>query len=338
MVLCALMALPAEGPAGQPAPGPDAGPPGGAPRQGGTYRRPLENDPVTLDPALVSDIYAFTVIQQIFDGLVQFGESAGIRPCLAQSWKSSRDGLTWTFQLRRGVKFHHGREMTADDVIYSFTRLLDPHQHARVGVADFLLKIRGAREVAGGRAARLEGLRALDPYTVEVVLTEPSAQLVPSLGVAHTKIVPREVVERLGARFGAEPVGTGPFKFLEWQRNQRLVLAANPDYFGGRPHVNRLEYRVFPGLAHDRMLASFERGELEDSPIPASERKRFLGRSPHQVVQRPILGMAFLAFNTAMHPFDNPKVRQAIGHAIDRAEIVRTINQGRFAPGSGILP
>ena len=338
LVLCALLALLSEGPAGQPAPGPAAVRAGGPPSQGGTYRRPLENDPVTLDPAFVSDIYAFTVLQQIFDGLVQYDESAGIRPCLAQSWKSSRDGLTWTFQLRRGVRFHHGREMTADDVIYSLTRLLDPRRHVRVGVADFFLKIRGAKEFAGGKAVRIEGLRALDPYTLEVVLTEPSAQFLASLGVANTKIVPREIVERLGERFGVEPVGTGPFRFVEWQRSQRLVLAANPDYFGGRPHVDRVEYRVFPGLATDRILASFERGELEDSPIPAGERRRFLDRGPYQLVQRPILGVAFLAFNTAVRPFDDARVRQAIAYAIDRTEIARTINQARFIPGSGILP
>ncbi len=331
------MALSVEGRAAQPAASP-APEDGGAPRPGGTYRRPLENDPGTLDPAFVSDIYSFTVIQQIFDGLVQYDRSAGIRPSLAQSWKSSRDGLTWTFQLRQGVKFHHGREMTADDVVYSFTRLLDPRQQPRAVVSDYFLKIKGARDFAAGRAQRIEGLRALDPRTVEIVLTEPSAPFVAALGVANTKIVPREVVERLGQRFGGEPVGTGPFKFVSWERNKRLVLAANADYYGGRPHIDQIEFRVFPGLAYDRMLADFERGELEDSPIPSSERPRFLGRGRYQLVQRPILGMAFLAFNTALRPFDNPKVRQAVGHAIDRAEIARTINQGRFTPGSGILP
>src|SRR6202008_4591271 len=89
------------------------------------YRRPLGNDPTTLDPARISDVYSRSVAQQIFDGLVQFDQTLTITPALAQFWKASRDGLTWTFMLRRGVKFHHGRELTADDVVFSLTRLLD---------------------------------------------------------------------------------------------------------------------------------------------------------------------------------------------------------------------
>jgi ABC-type transport system substrate-binding protein len=93
---------------------------------GGVYRRPLGHDPATLDPARLRDIYSLAVGQQLFDGLVQFDQTLSITPALAQFWIASRDGLTWTFTLRKGVKFHHGREVTADDVVYSFTRLLDP--------------------------------------------------------------------------------------------------------------------------------------------------------------------------------------------------------------------
>src|SRR5512147_2780457 len=90
------------------------------PQYGGTYRRPLGNNPSTLDPALISDTYGFTVAQQIFDGLVQYDGSLSVIPAIAQSWKASRDGLSWTFSLRKGVKFHNGREVLADDVVFSF--------------------------------------------------------------------------------------------------------------------------------------------------------------------------------------------------------------------------
>jgi len=99
---------------------------------------------VTLDPARIADIYSRSVAEQIFDGLVRFDQTLTITPALAQHWKASRDGLSWTFTLRKGVKFHHGREVTADDVIYSFTRLLDPK--VKSGVADLFLSIRGAQE------------------------------------------------------------------------------------------------------------------------------------------------------------------------------------------------
>src|SRR5438445_14938 len=125
---------------------------------GGIYRRPLGHEPATLDPARISDIYSRSVSQQIFDGLVQFDHTLAIAPALAQFWKASRDGLTWTFTLRKGVQFHHGREVTADDVVYSFTRILDPR--TRSGAADLFSAIKGAREFREGRASAVAGLAA----------------------------------------------------------------------------------------------------------------------------------------------------------------------------------
>ena len=187
-----------------------AGVPPAASSGEGTYRRPLTNDPATLDPARVGDIYSRSVSQQIFDGLVQFDQTLTVTPALAQHWKASRDGLVWTFTLRRGVKFHHGREMTADDVVYSLTRLADPR--TRSAAADLFLNVKGAPEFREGRAKSIEGLSALDRYTVQVTLQEALVPFVSVLAVGHAKIVPREVVETMGdAAFGSAPVGTGPF-------------------------------------------------------------------------------------------------------------------------------
>src|SRR5712692_3834729 len=181
---------------------------------GGVYRRALGHDPATLDPARISDIYSRSVSQQIFDGLVQFDQTLAIAPALAQFWRASRDGLTWTFMLRKGVQFHHGREVTADDVVYSFTRILDPR--TRSGAADLFTSIKGAREFREGRAPSVAGLNALDRHTVQVVLADASVPFVSVLAVGHAKIVPKELVEREGDGFGLNPVGTGPFRFLRW--------------------------------------------------------------------------------------------------------------------------
>ena len=115
------------------------------------YRRPLGNDPATLDPARISDIYGLSVAQQIFDGLVEFDQALRIVPAIAQYWKASRDGLTWTFTLRKGVKFHDGRAVTADDVVYSLTRLLDPK--VKSAAADVFVSVQGAAAFREGRAA-----------------------------------------------------------------------------------------------------------------------------------------------------------------------------------------
>src|SRR5438034_3062641 len=228
---------------------------------GGIYRRPLGHEPATLDPARISDIYSRSVSQQIFDGLVQFDHTLAIAPALAQFWKASRDGLTWTFTLRKGVQFHHGREVTAEDVVHSFTRILDPR--TRSGAADLFLGIQGAAAFRDGKASAVSGLVALDRYTVQVTLTEASVPFVSVLAVGQAKIVPRDAAEQLGERFGSQPVGTGPFKFLRWEHGSEIVLAANPDYFDGPPRLSRLVYRIFPAEQLDAVFRELQAGGLE---------------------------------------------------------------------------
>jgi oligopeptide transport system substrate-binding protein len=310
--------------------------PAGAPIEGGVYRRPLATDPVTLDPARPSDIYGRTIANQLFDGLVQFDGALAIRPAIAETWTASRDGLVWTFTLKKGVKFHNGRQVTADDFVYSFTRILDPA--TKSSGATLFMKIKGGREFAEGRTNRVEGLKALNSHLLQITLTESLSPFVSSLAVGFAKVVPREVVERLGERFGQHPVGTGPFKYVEWIPNKHIILAANPDYFEGRPNLDRLEYRIFTGEARDEMFGEFERGNLEDSDIPARDRSGLLNSRKYQFIQRSVLGISFLGINTTKKPLDDPRVRQAINYAIDRRKIMREIYQDQYIAGTGILP
>jgi peptide/nickel transport system substrate-binding protein/oligopeptide transport system substrate-binding protein len=184
----------------------------------------------------------------------------------------------------------------------------------------------------------VEGLEVLDPHTLRITLTESQAPFVSSLAVGFAKLVPREVVEKLGEEFGSQPVGTGPFKFVEWVPGKQVILAANPDYFEGRPYLDRLEYRIFTGEPLDRMFGEFERGNLEDTGIPVRERGRLLTGQKYQFIQRPILGISFLGINTTKKPLDDPRIRQAINYAIDRRTIIHEIYQDQYLPGAGILP
>ena len=307
-----------------------------APVYGGAYRRPLVNNPSTLDPALIADIYGFTVAQQIFDGLVQYDGSLTIVPAIAQSWKGSRDGLQWTFFLRKGVKFHNGREVTADDVVYSFTRILDPKTNSKA--AEVFLKVKGAKDFIEGRARTVQGLHALDRYTVQFELAEASAPFVASLAMGYIKIVPREVIEELGPAFGQRPVGTGPFRFVRWKKDEEIVLEGNPDYYAGRPFLNYLEYKIFPGAPWDKIFSNFESGELDDTVIPAAELERVQDNRRYQFVRRPILGIRFLGFNASQGPQANPLIRQAFNYAIDREALVRNIHKNRYKAAYGFLP
>ena len=165
---------------------------------GGTYRRMLPNNPPTLDPAFTTDVFSRAVVTQLFDGLVQFDAHLNPIPALAEFWEASQDRRTWTFYLRRGVKFHHGREVTADDFVYSFSRLL---KAAKPGpLTELLRRIQGAGDIMPGKTDdRVRGLQAVDRYTLQVVLEEPFAPLLAALGLANAAVVPREVVEQQGS-------------------------------------------------------------------------------------------------------------------------------------------
>ena len=303
---------------------------------GGVYRRPLGNDPTTLDPARLRDIYSLAVGQQLFDGLVQFDQTLSITPALAQFWVASRDGLTWTFTLRKGVKFHHGREVTSDDVVYSFTRLVDPK--TRSGGADHFMGIQGALDFREGRAKQIAGLVAVDRYTVRVSLAEAAVPFVSVLAVGQAKIVPKELVEDQGEAFGTQPVGTGPFRFVRWERGKEIVLAANPEYFDGPPKLARLVFRIFPGERLDAVFAEFQAGALEDSPVPSRDYRKVISNPAYQYVRRPMFSLRHYGLNTKMKPLDDRRVRQALVYAIDREAVTSEVWLGRHPTARGILP
>jgi peptide/nickel transport system substrate-binding protein/oligopeptide transport system substrate-binding protein len=300
------------------------------------YRRPLTQDPATLDPARIADIFGRSVAHQIFDGLVQFDQTLTIVPGLAKFWRASRDGLTWTFTLRQGVRFHHGREVTADDVVYSFQRLVDPR--VRSGAADLFVAIKGARAFREGRASHVAGLAALDRYTVQVTLEEAIQPFVSLAAVGHAKIVPRDVVEQAGDGFGAHPVGTGPFRFVRWERGKEIVLAANPGHFDGRPKVAGVVFRVYAGLRYEAIYEEFKKGLLEDAHVPVRDYHRVIKDPSHVYVRRSMFNVRFYGFNTRRRPFNDVRVRQAVVHALDREGIVNDIFLGRFVPAGGVLP
>jgi peptide/nickel transport system substrate-binding protein/oligopeptide transport system substrate-binding protein len=267
---------------------------------------------------------------------VAFDQTLTIVPALAQFWTATRDGLTWTFTLRKGVKFHHGREVTADDVVYSLTRLLDPR--VRSSAADLFANIRGARDFREGRATTVSGLIALDTSTVRIVLDEAQTPLVSMLAVGHVKIVPQDRAVEEGEAFGMTPIGTGPFRFDRWERGKEIVLTANHDYFAGAPRLGRIVYRIFPGEQVAAMFEEFRKGQLEDSPVPMQGYPKVLASTRATHVKRPMFSVRFLGLNTRVKPLTDARVRQALIYAIDRQTIVEEVTRGRFVLARGILP
>lgn len=306
------------------------------PRYGGTYRRPLGNEPVTLDPAHLADAYGLTVVQQLFDGLVRYDDGLAVHPALAESWRASRDGRVWTFSLRKGVTFHTGRPLEAADVVYSFTRLLAPQANPRA--AAFFANVRGARAFIEGRAPTVAGLRALDAHTVQIALVEDVPVFVNHLAIGWAKIVPREVVEALGTAFGRRPVGTGPFRLVSWTPHQGLTLAANAEYYAGRPFLDRVEYRIFAGEPDDQMYARFRRQELDDAPVPPLDVAAVRQDPRVRFVTRPLHGITLLRVASATGPLATQALRQALNLALDREALARDVYQGRVRAAHAVLP
>jgi oligopeptide transport system substrate-binding protein len=224
--------------------------------------------------------------------------------------------------------------------VYSLSRLLDP----AVGSPRswFLDKVMGASAFQDGTAKVLEGIKAIDRYTVQIMLSEPFGPFITILGLPHTSVIPREEVERLGADFATSPVGTGPFRFLRWERGREIVLEVNEHYFRKRPPLDRVRFIIFPGNADREIIQAFEQGELEEAPLPSerySERyKDILAEGKYKVVRKPTLGLLLLGFNLQRPPFDTLAIRQAFNYAVDKDRINREIRENRFVIARGILP
>jgi peptide/nickel transport system substrate-binding protein/oligopeptide transport system substrate-binding protein len=306
-------------------------------RFGGIYRRALANNPATLDPAFVNDIYSRAVVTQIFEGLVQFDAHLNPTPAIAEYWEASRDGRIWTFTLRRGVQFHHGREVTAQDFVYSFTRLLTPK--ALGPVTEFFRRIHGADDFMQGKAASIRGLEAVDRYTLRIALEEPFAPSLTVLGLANAAVVPQEEMERLGDGFARAPVGAGPFKFVGWEPGKEIVLEANERYYEGRPFLDAVVFKI--GGTFEETFAQFLTGSLEEAIIPAGKTEE-VNDDPkyrrYQKLSKPTLGLLYIGFNMQVKPFDDRRVRQAFNYAVNKEAIVREITKMGSLPANGALP
>jgi peptide/nickel transport system substrate-binding protein len=280
-----------------------------------------------LDPHFAVSTIDRVVVAWMFNGLVRFKpgsiDPAEIEPDLAERWESSADGRTWTFHLRRGVQFHGGfGEMTAEDVVFSLRKSANAQSSAFS--ADF-------------RA--FERVEAVDPYTVRITLREN----VPSLLGLVTNysggyIVSRRAVEQRGADFVRAPIGTGPFALDRVTPNQSAELVAHAQYFRGTPQIGRISYRFIPSDA-SRDLA-FQNRELDVNYGRSDQ--TWINRTrqlPNTVVDVFEPGeLAILNLNTRQPPFNDIRVRQALAHAVNRAELVRFRGQDVSREGQSLVP
>lgn len=308
-------------------------------KQGGEIVATYKDDVTTLDPAIGYDWQNWSMIKSLFDGLMDYEPgTTNLKPDLAESYEISPDGKTFTFKLRHGVKFHNGREMTADDVKYSLDRVTNPKTQSPG--AGFFGSIKGYDDVAAGKAEGLSGVTVVDPYTVKFELTRPDATFLHVMAINFAHVVPKEEVEKYGADFGKHPVGTGAFKLAEWTLGQRIVFERNPGYWHkGLPHLDKITFEV--GQEPIVALLRLQKGEIDLAldGIPPAKFQEVMS-DPEQkshVIEGGQLHTGYITMNTTMAPFDNVKVRQAVNMAINKARIVQIINN-RAVPANQPLP
>jgi ABC-type transport system substrate-binding protein len=327
--LCAALALPATA---QETLDPNATPGGGIVV---TYK----DDVATLDPAIGYDWQNWSMIKSLFDGLMDYAPgTTELRPGLAESYEVSEDGMTFTFKLRSGVSFHNGREMTAQDVKYSLDRVTNPETQSPG--AGFFGAIAGYDAMADGSATSLEGVKVIDPQTVEITLSRPDATFLHVMALNFASIVPEEAVAAAGGDFGKMPVGTGAFKLEEWTIGQRLVFAKNEDYWrDGLPYLDSVTFEV--GQEPIVALLRLQNGEVDvpGDGIPPAKFQEVMG-DPEQaarVVEGGQLQTGYITLNVTIPPLDNVDVRKAINMAINKDRITQLIN-GRAVPATQPLP
>jgi ABC-type transport system substrate-binding protein len=309
------------------------------PAQGGDIVVTYKDDITTLDPAIGYDWVNWSLIKSLYSRLMDYDPgTANLKPSLAESFTVSPDGLTYTFKLRKGVKFSNGREVVASDVKYSIERAVNPKTQGPG--AGFFGAIKGFDELTGGKSEALSGIETPDAATVVFHLSRPDATFLHVLAINFASIVPKEAVEAAGGDFGKKPVGSGPFILKDWTIGQKLEFDRNPDYFvKDVPHVDKVTVEV--GQEPLVALLRLQKGEVDiagDGIPPA----KFLEikNSPEgkqMIVDGEQLHTGYITLNTKVKPFDDVKVRQAVNMAINKERITRILN-GRATPANQPLP
>ena len=292
------------------------------------------SEPSTLDPALCADAISGGYIVEIFSGLVTLNSDLEVIPDIAERWDLSGDGTTYTFHLRDGVRFHHGKELTANDFKYSIERAADPDTGSPVAEA-YLGDIVGVKEKLRGEAEEVAGVVVIDDKTLQLTIDMAKAYFLAKLTHPAAFVVDEENVEPT-ADWWRFPNGTGPFKFREWWSGQRLVLEQNNDFYGD---VAKLEMVTFLFTGSSMMM--YEKGQLDITQVSTYNIERVLDPTNplnEELVIVPELSLGYIGFNTAMSPFNDKKVRQAMCHAVDKEEIIEILVKDTVSPAYGILP
>lgn len=296
-------------------------------------------DTVGLDPITVTDGESFRVTDNIFETLVKYKDtSTEVEPGLAESWEISPDGLTYTFKLRQGVKFHDGTDFNADAVVFNFNRWMDKSNplHNKEGFEYYNDMFGGYK---GDETHVIKSVEAVDPYTVKFTLNRPLAPFIQNLGMSPFAIASPKALQEMGPeKFNEKPVGTGPFKFVEWKRNDSITLEKNPDYWKkGFPKLDKVVFKVIP--ENSARLTALTSGEIDlMEGLNPDDIQSVKENAELQLFERPAMNVGYVGFNVEKKPLDNVKVREAIAYAINKPALIEAFYAGLATPAVNPMP
>jgi len=291
------------------------------PKRGGTLVVGMSQDLPGLDPHPSTSTITYQVLSLVYQGLVDFDRDLKIRPVLAESWKVSPNGKEWTFTLRKGVKFHNGRPLTAGDVKFSLDRILDPKTAAR----------------GKGALSLIESVQVVDPQTVRVHLTRASGAFLSRIAGTYQAILPPEAVQ--GPAF--KPIGTGPFQLTEWKTNERVELKRFDQYWeAGLPYLDAVTLKPVPdGTVRLTALKTGDAGFVQ--LIPLESLAELQAAPSKDYVVRTVKGgggFSAIILNSRKPPFNDVRVRRAVALATDKKEVGLGVWRGFAQPVNQWMP
>ena len=303
---------------------------------GGVFRR-LWSDPPTLDPHLTTDTTSSGVVVELFSGLVTMNTDLQLVPDIAESWDIDDTGTVYTFNLRKNAKFHDGKPITAHDVKWSLERAVHPDTASPVADT-YLNDIIGVEKALEGETTEIEGVRVIDDHTIEFRIDAPKAYFLAKLTYPTAFVLDKENVEAGGRNWTENPNGTGPFRLKEYRIGERIILERNENFYRQPAHVDSISMNLAGGQA----MAMYENDEIDITGVGLFDLDRVL--DPNEdlnkelIIAPPDFSVSYVGFNTSMPPFDDPKFRQALNHAVDKELIATEVLSELVEPAYGILP